>query len=68
MKWVTRARPKTDRPACPWRVTRFIDTKGEFLCVAPADAMREGLYAWYQSAGNERHGWNPEMLNKEAHS
>lgn len=26
------------------------------------------LYAWYQSAGNERHGWNPEMLNKEAHS
>ncbi|WP_425465780.1 chromate resistance protein ChrB domain-containing protein [Nitrospirillum bahiense] len=25
MKWVTRARPKIDRIACPWLVTRFID-------------------------------------------
>jgi hypothetical protein len=25
MKWVTRARPKTDRIACPWLIRRFID-------------------------------------------
>ena len=25
MKWVTRARPKTDRIACPWLISRFID-------------------------------------------
>jgi hypothetical protein len=24
MKWVTRARPKTDRIACPWLIRRFI--------------------------------------------
>jgi len=25
MKWITRERPKIDRIACPWLVTRFID-------------------------------------------
>ena len=25
MIWVTRARPKTDRVACPWLIKRFID-------------------------------------------
>ncbi|MDQ3795591.1 MAG: chromate resistance protein [Actinomycetota bacterium] len=25
MKWVTRARPKTDRIACPWLIKKFID-------------------------------------------
>ncbi|HBU29387.1 MAG TPA: chromate resistance protein, partial [Thiobacillus sp.] len=25
MKWVTRARPKIDRIACPWLIARFID-------------------------------------------
>ena len=25
VKWVTRARPKTDRIACPWLIRRFID-------------------------------------------
>jgi hypothetical protein len=33
MKWVTRERPKIDRIACPWLVTRFIDREPEFLYV-----------------------------------
>lgn len=35
MKWVTRARPKIDRLACPWLVQRFVDPEAEFLFVAP---------------------------------
>jgi hypothetical protein len=34
MRWVTRARPKIDRIACPWLVARFIDPEPEFLFVA----------------------------------
>jgi hypothetical protein len=36
MKWVTRARPKTDRIACPWLIRRFINPDAEILYV-PAD-------------------------------
>ena len=35
MKWVTRERPKIDRIACPWLITRFIEPDAEFLFVAP---------------------------------
>ena len=35
MKWVTRARPKTDRIACPWLIRRFIDPEAEIVYVAP---------------------------------
>ncbi|HEV8148840.1 MAG TPA: chromate resistance protein ChrB domain-containing protein [Gemmatimonadales bacterium] len=35
MKWVTRARPKIDRVACPWLIRRFIDADAEFLFVSP---------------------------------
>jgi hypothetical protein len=43
---VTRARPKTDRIACPWLIRRFIDPDAEILYV-PTDqvitvAEREG--------------------------
>jgi hypothetical protein len=38
MKWVTRARPKTDRIACPWLIRRFIDADAEILYV-PADQV-----------------------------
>ena len=34
--WVTRARPKVDRIACPWLVRRFVDPQAIFLFVAPA--------------------------------
>jgi hypothetical protein len=38
MKWVTRARPKTDRIACPWLIRRFIDLQAEIRYV-PADQV-----------------------------
>ena len=38
MKWVTRARPKTDRIACPWLIRKFIDPDAEILYV-PADQV-----------------------------
>lgn len=46
MKWVTRERPKIDRIACPWLITRFIDAEPEFLYVPAAEVLtvaeREG--------------------------
>lgn len=39
MKWVTRERPKIDRIACPWLITRFIDREAEFLFVPPSDVL-----------------------------
>jgi rhodanese-related sulfurtransferase len=35
--WVTRARPKVDRIACPWLIRRFVDPSAVFLFVAPAE-------------------------------
>ena len=35
--WVTRARPKIDRIACPWLIKRFIDPSAVFLFVAPSE-------------------------------
>lgn len=32
--WVTRARPKIDRIACPWLIRRFVDPQAVFLFVA----------------------------------
>lgn len=32
--WVTRARPKIDRIACPWLIRRFVDPRAAFLFVA----------------------------------
>ena len=40
MKWITRARPKTDRIACPWLIAKFIDPAAEILYV-PADQVLE---------------------------
>jgi rhodanese-related sulfurtransferase len=37
--WVTRARPKIDRIACPWLIRRFIDPLAVFLYVPPAEVM-----------------------------
>jgi rhodanese-related sulfurtransferase len=37
--WVTRARPKVVRIACPWLIRRFIDTEAAFLYVAPSEVM-----------------------------
>src|SRR5215471_82190 len=38
MKWITRERAKVDRIACPWLISRFIDSQPEFLYV-PADQV-----------------------------
>ncbi len=38
MKWVTRERPKVDRIACPWLISRFIDPEAEFIYV-PSDRV-----------------------------
>ena len=40
MKWVTREGARVDRIACPWLITRFIDSAAEFLFV-PAAAVAE---------------------------
>ena len=37
-RWVTRERPKIDRIACPWLISRFINRQAEFLYV-PADQV-----------------------------
>ena len=39
-RWVTRERPKIDRIACPWLVSRFIDPQAEFLYV-PANRVAQ---------------------------
>jgi hypothetical protein len=39
VKWVTRARPKVDRVACPWLIKRFVDPEAEFLYVPPEEVI-----------------------------
>jgi hypothetical protein len=40
MKWVTRAKVKVDRVACPWLISKFIDPQPEFIFV-PEDKVME---------------------------
>src|ERR1700737_1225805 len=40
--WVTRARRKIDRIACPWLIRRFIDPTAVFLFVAPSEVEAVG--------------------------
>ncbi|RCW79678.1 chromate resistance protein ChrB domain-containing protein [Paracoccus lutimaris] len=37
--WVTRARPKIDRIACPWLIRRFLDPRAVILFVAPTEVL-----------------------------
>ena len=41
MKWITRARPKTDRIACPWLIAKFIDPDAEILYVPAGQVLTE---------------------------
>ena len=41
MKWITRARPKIDRIACPWLIQRFIDRDAEFIFVPPTEVLQK---------------------------
>jgi rhodanese-related sulfurtransferase len=40
--WVTRARPKVDRIACPWLIRRFVDPNAVFLFVSPPEVIAVG--------------------------
>ncbi len=40
MKWITRSHVHVDRVACPWLITRFIDSEAEFLFV-PANQIEK---------------------------
>ncbi|MFU0505778.1 chromate resistance protein ChrB domain-containing protein [Pseudaminobacter sp. NGMCC 1.201702] len=40
--WVTRARPKIDRIACPWLIRRFVDPNAVFLYVVPSEVKAVG--------------------------
>jgi len=45
--WVTKARPKIDRIACPWLIKRFIDPNAQFLFVpaSQVSAVAEKFHA-----------------------
>ncbi len=40
MKWVTRSHVHVDRVACPWLITRFIDSDAEFLFVPKSQVTK----------------------------
>ena len=40
MKWVTRSHVHVDRVACPWLISRFVDSEAAFLFV-PANRVAE---------------------------
>lgn len=39
MKWITRSHVHVDRVACPWLITRFIDSEAEFLFVPKSKVL-----------------------------
>jgi hypothetical protein len=64
MKWVTRARPKTDRIACPWLIRRFIDPAAQVLYV-PAErvldvAVREDGHSFDAAGAEYTHRRTPD--------
>ncbi len=40
-RWITRARPKIDRIACPWLIRRLIDPRAEFFYVPTAQVFAQ---------------------------
>jgi len=40
MKWITRSHVHVDRVACPWLITRFIDSDADFLFVPQSQVDR----------------------------
>ena len=42
MKWITRSHVHVDRVACPWLITRFVDSEAEFLFV-PVSQMEKAV-------------------------
>ncbi|MBP1739980.1 MAG: hypothetical protein H6Q48_2273 [Deltaproteobacteria bacterium] len=58
MKWITRSHVHVDRVACPWLITRFIDSEAEFLFAPKTQvlerATKEGAIA-FDTPGAELH-------------
>lgn len=42
-RWITRARPKIDRVACPWLILRFIDPRASFFYVRAEQVLSEAV-------------------------
>ena len=40
MKWVTRSHVHVDRIACPWLISRFVDSDAEFLFVPKSQVQQ----------------------------
>jgi hypothetical protein len=40
MRWIIRERPKIDRVACPWLISRFIDHEAEFIFIPPEESSK----------------------------
>lgn len=61
MKWITRSHVHVDRVACPWLITRFIDSDSEFLFVPKSKVLeiaeKEGAIA-FDTQGAELHHRN----------
>ena len=58
MKWITRSHIHVDRVACPWLISRFIDSSAEFMFVPKSQVLtvaeKEGAIA-YDTPGAELH-------------
>lgn len=54
MKWITRSHVHVDRVACPWLITRFIDSDAEFLFVPKSKVLEiaENVRGLYHSDGS----------------
>jgi hypothetical protein len=59
MKWITRSHVHVDRVACPWLITRFIDSQAEFLFVPRSKlletAKREGAVSFDSKGADYDH-------------
>ena len=40
MKWITRSHVSVDRVACPWLISRFVDSEAEFIFVPKSEVDR----------------------------
>jgi hypothetical protein len=58
MKWITRSHVHVDRVACPWLITRFVDSDATFLFVPKSKALevaeKEGAIP-FDTPGAELH-------------
>jgi hypothetical protein len=58
VKWVTRARVRVDRVACPWLIKKFVDPEAEFLFVPREEvfaAVEREKAIPYDTPGAELH-------------